>query len=149
MASTIRPQLGDYMSIECFRFLRAGAEDTAGRALIVAAGRQRGLSLADVLAGINAEDEAGITQALNKALGIEGTRLCIVEAITKTEIGYQVRISESACSSGLHTTDPNCAFTMGVFIGAMEAVVKHRFNARETECVAIGNNHCVYDLEML
>lgn len=148
MTQTVRPQLGDFMSTECFKYLRQGAEDTAGRALIIAAGRQRGLSLADMLKGI-ADDDTAITAALCQALGKDGTRLCIVDEVKKTESGYTVRISESACSSGVHSDVPNCAFTLGVFIGALETVAKRRLNARELECVAMGNAHCVYELEVI
>jgi predicted hydrocarbon binding protein len=72
-----------------------------------------------------------------------------VEEVKKTEVGYQARISESACSSGLHTTEPNCAFTMGVFAGALEVIVKRRLNPTEKECVAVGSTYCIYDLEIL
>lgn len=148
MSAAIRKELGPYMSAECFRYLRLGAEDTAGRALIVSAGKLRGLSLEDMLKSVP-RDDASITAAMNKVLGKEGTRLCIVDAISKTANGYQVRVSESACSSGLQTASPNCAFTLGVFIGAMEVISKQRFIAHETECVATGHDQCVYELEVI
>jgi predicted hydrocarbon binding protein len=148
MAQTIRKELGDYMSTECFRYLRMGAEDTAGRALIVAAGRQRGLSLADVLQSLG-NDTAQVAAKLNLVLGKEGTRLCIVREVKPTEYGYEVRIEESACSMGMKTEEPNCAFTMGVFIGALEIVSKRRLTAKETNCVAIGDEQCVYVLEYI
>ena len=149
MSVVNRPELGPYMSAECFRYLRIYTEETAGRGLIVMAGKQRGLSLADHLGGIKPEDTAAITATLNKVLGKDGTHLCIVDEIKKTETGYQVRISESACSTGLKTEEPNCAFTMGVFVGALEYISKERLTANETECVAIGNSHCVYNLERI
>lgn len=148
MTNSIRKELGDFMSIECFRYLRMGAEDTAGRALIVAAGRQRGHSLKDNLQNIS-EDVATLTQELNRILGKEGTHLCLVDSISKTSNGYRVEISESACSTGLVTDSPNCAFTLGVFIGALEVAVKKRLIGHESECVACGAAHCIYNLEFL
>lgn len=51
--SELRPQLGDFSSIVCFRFLVVGVEDTLGkRAAMVAlkaAGRKRGHHLVDSL----------------------------------------------------------------------------------------------------
>jgi predicted hydrocarbon binding protein len=135
------------MSAECFRYLRMYAEETAGRGLIVQAGKQRGLSLDDHLKGINPDDTAAITTTLNKVLGKEGTRLCIVEEVSKTAAGYNIKISESACSTGMKTEEPNCAFTMGVFVGAMEVISKKRFTVHESECVAVGDSHCLYVLE--
>lgn len=147
MAEVKRPELGGYMSAECFRYLRTYAEETAGRGLIVMAGKQRGLSLEDYLKNLGPDDTAAITSTLNSILGKEGTRLCLVDDVKNIGNGYQVTISESACSSGMKTSEPNCAFTMGVFVGAMEIVGKHRLTATETECVAMGHDHCVYKLE--
>jgi predicted hydrocarbon binding protein len=147
MPEVVRAVLGQYMSAECFRYLRQYAEETAGRGLIVQAGKQRGYSLADNLKGLNPDDTASITATLNKLLGIDGTRLCLVEEVSKTENGYRVRISESACSTGLKTSEPNCAYTMGVFVGAIEVITKQRFSPTETECVACGADHCIYELE--
>ncbi len=149
MAEVTRPQLGAFMSAECFRYLRHWAEETAGRGLIVQAGKQRGLSLADMLKGNSVDDLPAATRVLDKVLGKEGTRLCIVDAVTKTANGFQVRVSESACSTGMKTDAPNCAFTLGVFIGAMELICKQRLTAHETDCVATGHSQCVYELEVL
>lgn len=148
MAEVVRKELGPYMSAECFRFLRLGAEDTAGRALIVNAGKQRGHSLEDILAGVG-NDEATLTTTLNRVLGKEGTRLCIVDEVKKVDNGYRVTIRESACSAGMQTSEPNCAFTLGVFIGALEVVTKKRLLGHEIECIATGHDHCLYELEAL
>lgn len=149
MTEIARPELGPYMSAECFRFLRQYAEETAGRGLIVQAGKERGHSLADYLKGLGPQDEDGIRDVLEKVLGKEGTRLCKVESIKLTQKGYRVTISESACSTGLKRDTPNCAYTMGVFVGALEIVSKTRFSPTETECVACGGSNCVYELEVI
>ena len=149
MAEVVREQLGSYMSAECFRYLRQWAEETAGRGLIVQAGKQRGLSLADHLKGLSNDSLPQVAETLNRVLGKEGTRLCIVDSVTATPGGYRVQISESACSTGMKTSEPNCAFTLGVFIGALEYVGGKRLNASESECVACGGQHCIYDLEVI
>lgn len=149
MAGVARTELGPYMSAECFRYLRTYAEETAGRGLIVMAGKNRGLSLADYLKGVSGSDTSSMVTVLNKVLGKDGTRLCIVDDITATDTGYQVTVSESACSTGMKTSEPNCAFTMGVFIGAMEVVSQQRMMAVETECVATGHDHCIYKLDRI
>ncbi len=149
MSEVMRSELGSYMSIQCFRFLRFGAEETAGRGLIVAAGKERGHSLNDLLKGVKADDDAAITAALSKILGIDGTRLCLVQSVKNTPQGYEVKITESACSFGIKADEPNCAYTLGVFIGAMEVISGRRLTGQETECAATGGEFCTYILEFL
>jgi hypothetical protein len=69
MSDLLRNKLGSYMSVECFRYLRFGAEDTAGRALLIASGKQRGHSLKDILQGVKPDDEAQLKQKLDEVLG--------------------------------------------------------------------------------
>jgi len=126
-----------------------GAEDIAGRALIVAAGKSRGHSLADVLKGLKPDEDAVITAKLSGVLGADGTRLCLVNQIKQTELGYEVHITESACASGVVADAPICAFTLGVFIGAMEVVTGKRIYGQEVSCVGFGNDECFYNLEIL
>lgn len=149
MSEVIRPTLGAYMSVECFRYLRLGAEDTAGRAIVVSAGKGRGHSLEDYLKGINPDDVTQIQATLGKLLGVDGTRLCVVEKVDKTDHGYVVTISESACATGMTADEPICAYTLGVFIGAMEVITGKRIYGQETECVASKGNNCVYQLDIL
>jgi len=144
-----RPILGGFMSAECFRYLRMDAEETAGRALIVTAGKQRGRSLADFLKGIKPDDTAKIAETLGKILGVEGTRLCLVKEVIKTDDGYTFKIDESACSYGLKADVPTCAYTLGVFAGAVEIITGKRAHGVEHECQAIGSKFCVYQVELL
>lgn len=150
MAEAIRPTLGPHMSLVCFHFLRQGAEDTAGRALIVAAGRQRGESVVDGL-GMRGglEDAEAIHGHLARILGAEGTRLCLVNAIAgKANGGYEVHISEGACTAGVtDASEPYCAFTLGVFVGAIAAFTGRRMLGKETTCSAMGASECVYQID--
>lgn len=149
MPVVLRPTLGPYMSVECFRFLRFGAEETAGRALIVSAGKQRGHSLEAELKGIDPSDEASLTTALAKIFGLDGTRLCIVNQVKKTDTGYEIHVAESACAWGLQSDEPVCAYTLGVAIGVIETITGKRFSGFEKVCSATGNPECVYVLEAL
>ena len=149
MTEVLRPVLGGFMSAECFRYLRQYGEETAGRGFIVHAGKARGQSLEDALKGLSANDTDKVVTVLNKVLGAEGTHLCVVDAFEPTKNGYQFTISESACSTGVKSDEPNCAFTMGVFLGVTEVITKQRYNIHETACVATGQAHCVYELEAM
>lgn len=149
MKETLRPTLGDFMNVVCFQYLRQVAEETAGRALIITAGRQRGHDLAEELGlmGVS-QDAAVLQQKLDHALGAEGTRLCLVQNITaKANGGYEVRITESACIAGVTSSEPLCAFTMGVFIGAISTMTGQRMLGTETQCAATGADACIYQID--
>lgn len=144
-----RPTLGGYMSLICFQYLRVGTEDVADRAPIVASGRKRGYDLVESLGllGSTTNDEE-IRTKLDEALGVNGTRLCLVKGVQSRDGGgYEVRISEGACTAGQVSSQPHCAFTMGVFIGAIHALTGTRVNGVETECCASGSPECVYHID--
>jgi predicted hydrocarbon binding protein len=149
MAGSERPTLGDFMSTECFRYLRIFGEEAAGRSFIVYAGKQRGISLQDALKGLSADNAPEIVEKLNLLVGEKGTRLCVVDQFEATDGGYRFTISESACSFGMRTDEPNCAYTMGVFLGITETITGRRFTVNESECEATGHAHCIYNLQQL
>jgi hypothetical protein len=137
------------MSLVCFQYLRVGTEEVADRAPIVASGRQRGYDLIEGLGllGTTTDSEA-IRAKLDEALGLNGTRLCLVHAVQlKPNGGYEVRISEGACTAGQVSSRPHCAFTMGVFIGAIQALTNTRVKGVETECCACGAPQCIYQID--
>lgn len=149
MATNERPTLGNFMSLTCFQYLRVGTEEVADRAPIVAAGRKRGYDVIESLHMLGAsEDPALIHSKLEEALGAKGTRLCIVKSIVQKSKGsYEVRITEGACSAGQVSNTPICAFTLGVFIGALHAFTGIPMRGFETACVASGAKECVYNIE--
>jgi V4R domain-containing protein len=144
-----RPTLGAFMSLVCFQYLRVGTEEVAERAPVVASGRQRGYDLIEGLGLLgDTKDNETIRAKLDEALGVKGTRLCLVNSIqSKPNGGYEVRISEGACTAGQVSSQPHCAFTMGVFIGAIHALTGARMNGVETECCACGAAECVYQID--
>lgn len=151
MTTATRPTLGSMMSLTCFQYLRIGAEDVADRAPVVAAGRKRGAELVEQL-GLRGSttDGAKMTALLDAALGVDGTRLCLVKSISETtDGGYEVRLTEGACTAGQSSDTPLCAFTLGVFVGAIQALSGRTLRARETTCCACGAPECVYQLDPL
>jgi predicted hydrocarbon binding protein len=149
MTATLRPELGDFMSLICFQYLRQVAEETAGRALIITAGRQRGKDLAEQLGLLGTtQDAAMLREKLDQALGGDGTRLCLVQRVTpKADGGYEIRVAEGACAAGVTSSEPFCAFTMGVFIGAISAMTGRRMLGKESQCCATGASTCVYQID--
>jgi predicted hydrocarbon binding protein len=151
MSTNDRPTLGGFMSLTCFQYLRVGTEDVADRAPIVASGRKRGYDLAGSVGAVGStQDPAEIQHILAEALGAAGTKLCLVNNIALLADGrYEVRITEGACTAGQHTSEPICAFTLGVFIGALSGFTGIPMKGRELECSACGANECVYLIEAI
>ncbi len=90
------------------------------------------------------QDAALIYTTLTTALGADGTRLCLIKSITaKDDNGYEVRLSEGACTAGQTATGPICAFTLGVFIGAISAITGTRMYGTEIACCATGSPMCI------
>ncbi len=149
MQPPLRPSLGSYMSLVCFQYLRLGTEDVAGRAPIVASGRQRGQDVIEQIGMLGQASDPSIIKArLSEVLGEQGTRLCVIKSIVaNTDGSYEVQISEAACSAGQTASEPICTFTLGVFIGAISALTGKRMIGRETACCACGADTCVYQIE--
>jgi V4R domain len=144
-----RQELGPFMHMVCFQYLRTYTEEVTGRAPIVAAGRKRGY---DVIEGLrllgSTTDPELIRTQLNKSLGMEGTKLCLIQSIsTKPNGGFEVRLTDGACTGGVTSDEPVCAFTLGVFVGAMHGITGVRMTGRETECQASGAPMCVYQID--
>ncbi len=148
MSTNKRQALGPFMDVVCFQYLRINTEDVAGRAPIIAAGRKRGYDVVTAL-GLDGQmsDATLIREKLNSVLGADGTRLCIVEQVTPlSDGGYEVRIIESACTANQEAGEPLCAFTLGVFVGAIHALTGVRMAGKELECQACGAAQCVYQI---
>jgi predicted hydrocarbon binding protein len=139
------------MSLVCFQYLRVGTEEVADRAPIVASGRQRGYDLVEGLGLLGKVTDASVMHKhLSTALGEQGTRLCLVNSITaKSDGGYEVRLSEGACTAGQTSSVPVCAFTLGVFIGAIHAMTGNRVRGTESQCCACGADECVYQIDIV
>jgi hypothetical protein len=118
-----RPTLGPFMSVICFRYLNDDAEELAGRALIVDAGRHRGRDVIEELGLMGSHESAeALQKQLDDTLGVNGTRLCIIKSVTeKDDGGFEVHADE--CASP--------AYTMGVLIGAISAITGQTMLGKE------------------
>lgn len=143
-----RLTLGPMVSATCLQQLRIHTEDLAGRGPVLGAGRLRGLGIvADLgLEGSRLDDEK-LHHLFLETFGIDGTRLCIVTQVRSDGSGgYVVQLVEGACTAGQQTTEPMCAYTLGVFIGTLQGIVGITMQGIETECQAMGHPACVYEI---
>ena len=154
--NTLRNHLGDFSSIVCFRAVVTGIEDALGpRAAmiaLVAAGRARGKQLAKELGLSNATDNLNeIAELMNSALGIQGTRLCIIDRIEPAEEGrIRVYCRETVCSAGeAPGSERTLSYTMGAIQGVLEEVTGKRLRGKQVASVLRGSDHDVVELAPL
>ncbi|MCB9743142.1 MAG: hydrocarbon-binding protein [Alphaproteobacteria bacterium] len=148
----LRPELGDFSSIVCFRAVVVGMEDALGEkaaaVALKAAGRTRGKDLVNEL-GLNG---AGTTksldevqQALDNALGLNGTRLCFISKIEADGEDILVYTRETICSSDEPQGSPRlCTYTLGAVHGAIEAVMDARYRGKQVGSVLRGQDHDIF-----
>jgi predicted hydrocarbon binding protein len=153
MSELLRKELGDFNSIVCFKAVITGMEDALGeKATAIAlttAGRARGKKLAEQLGLVGLGAMASLEETakkLQQALGVEGTRLCIIDRIVAEDDVIKVYTSETLCSAGEPENSPRkCTFTMGAVCGAIEQVLGKRFQGKHTESVLRGGTHDVFE----
>lgn len=152
MATQLRPTLGDFNSIVCFKALVVGMEKTLGpqaaMVALLAAGRARGDEVASSLGlkGAGLRDGDAIQKALNAAIGKDGTRLCIVEQVSFNGDNVRVALSETVCSAGEpQGSTRTLSFTMGAVQGAIEAVSGLKLKGRQTASVLRGGTQDVIE----
>ncbi|MFK7931222.1 MAG: hypothetical protein AB8H79_23770 [Myxococcota bacterium] len=146
--NTHRPTLGDNSSIVCFKACVRGLEEALGtRAALVslrAAGRKRGRSLVASLnldGTVTSPEQAAAP--LRTALGADGTRLCIVEDITKEgEDVYVVKLSETICSClEEQGSKAELSYTFGAVQGAIESLIGEKVRGKQVESVLRGGQY--------
>ncbi|MEL6185497.1 MAG: hydrocarbon-binding protein [Myxococcota bacterium] len=148
----LRPTLGDFNSIVCFRAAVAGIEETLGAhaALIAlsAAGRIRGRELVASLHLSTGVDLQAAARAMQAALGAEGTRLCVLESIEECGDKIRVTVSETVCMAGeAPGSERRCSFTLGAVHGALEALTGRLLKGRHTESPVAGDPADVFEFE--
>ncbi|WP_291427078.1 hypothetical protein [Deinococcus sp.] len=145
--TNLRPTLGDYSSVVCFKAVITGVEDTLGpdgaAVVFTRAGRVRGHSLAKELGVSNSNPATEeITKILDGALGKDGTRLTGVASVTKQGDDYIVDCFDTVCSAGeVQGSDRRCTFTLGAVQGAIEEITGQTFMAEQTESVLRGGQY--------
>lgn len=153
----LRHELGDMMSTVCFKAAVTGLEEALGAKAaaisLIAAGRQRGKNLAESLGLTNKSSEVSpeeVTSKLRFALGLEGTRLCLVDRIEQTDSAWKVYTRETVCSAGeLEGSTRQCTYTLGAIQGFLEAFLGKRLRGRHTESVLRGSDFDVLEFEIL
>ncbi len=148
MAVNTRPTLGPFVAAECLQQMRLHVEDLAGRGPVLGAGRMRGAGLIEGLGQTGSKPSDDVAKKLlADALGIDGTRLCVVTEFTSNDAHeYTVKLVEGACSFEQQTDSAMCAYTLGVFIGAIGTLIGHTMTGKETECQATGDDTCTYKI---
>lgn len=143
----LRPELGDFSSVVCFKAVITGVEDTLGpdgaAVVFTRAGKVRGHALANELgvAGSNVPVEQ-MADLLNGAIGEQGTRLTGVKSVTKEGDSYIVDCFDTVCSAGEpQGSDRKCTFTLGAVWGALEAITGEIFIGEQTESVLRGGQY--------
>ncbi|NJM70175.1 MAG: hydrocarbon-binding protein [Scytonema sp. RU_4_4] len=151
----LRPNLGDFNSIVCFKAAIIGMEEALGEKAtaiaLISAGRHRGKVLAKELALTDSSisfDE--LTDKISFALGKNGSRLCIVKKITKEGEFIKVYTSETLCS----TDEPQgskrtCTFTLGTIWGMLEVTFGKRLQGKHIESVLRGSEYDVFEFTEL
>lgn len=153
----LRQELGDFSSIVCVKAIVVGVEEALGEKAaaiaLISAGRQRGKNLAQQLNLVNKGGEfslESVREQANKAIGQEGTRLCVIDKIEQEGDVYKVYTKETLCSAG----EPNgssrqCTFTLGAIQGFLEAFLGKRLRGKQTESVLRGGTHDVLEYSAL
>ncbi|MCB9664132.1 MAG: hydrocarbon-binding protein [Alphaproteobacteria bacterium] len=138
-SDTLRPQLGDFNSIICFKAAVVGVEEALGeraaRVALISAGRKRGVALVESLGltGQGADLQVAAAQ-LGAALGVDGTRLCNVERIVQEGENIRVIVSDTVCMAGEpQGSTRECSFTLGAVHGALEALTGRKLRGKHVE----------------
>ncbi len=139
-----RAELGEMMSLICFKAALVGVEDTLGEdgaaVVFIRAGKVRGTTVAQQagLTGTKAPIET-VAKALDSVLGKTGTQLCRV--VGASIQGEQIIIDtlETICSANEpQGSSRKCTFTLGAIWGALESVMDTRYIGEHTDCVLRG-----------
>ena len=150
-AESLRPTLGDFNSIVCFKAAVVGIEETMGptaaMVALTAAGRKRGKDLVASLGLTGAGADLKVAGAkLSAALGIDGTRLCNVERIDTDGEVIRVIVSDTVCMAGEpQGSDRRCSFTLGAVHGALEALTGRRLSGKHVESAWRGDPEDVFE----
>ncbi|MCV3217231.1 hypothetical protein OGM63_27600 [Plectonema radiosum NIES-515] len=151
----LRPILGDFSSITCFKLAIVGMEDALGEKAtaiaLIAAGRCRGKHLAKELsltaANLSLDD---IASQVGFALGKEGTRLCLINRMEAQGNVIKVYTSETLCSTGeAPGSERKCSYTLGAVWGVLEQTFGKRLQGKHTESVLRGGEYDVFEFTEL
>lgn len=141
---SLRPHLGDYSSIVCFKAVIVGVEDTLGpdgaAVVFIRAGKVRGRDLATELGVAGSNVPVGqLAGLLNAAIGREGTCLAAVTKSYQEGENIVIETQDTVCSAGESMgSDRKCTFTLGAVWGALEAITGQMYLGEHTDSVLRG-----------
>jgi predicted hydrocarbon binding protein len=148
--SMLRQRLGDFCSVVCMKAIITGIEETLGERAtaiaLTAAGRVRGKALIAEL-GISETDLSldDLVSQLDRALGRDGTRLCIIDKIERAGNVIKVYTLETVCSAGEpEGSNRKCTYTLGAVWGALEQILGKHLQGKHTESVLRGGSHDIF-----
>ncbi|GAA5514004.1 hypothetical protein Dcar01_02753 [Deinococcus carri] len=140
----LRPTLGDFNSIVCFKAVIVGVEDTLGTdgaaVVFTRAGKVRGRDLVQSLGltGSNVPVEQ-VAPLLNAAIGRDGTCLAAVTRSYREGENIVIEMQDTVCLAGEALgSDRKCTFTLGAVWGALEAITGEIYLGEHTESVLRG-----------
>lgn len=153
----LRKELGDFSSIVFLKAILSGMEEAIGEKTtaiaMISAGRQQGKKLVQDLDLVNKGIDlplADIREKMNHILGLEGTRLCIIDKIEQEEQAYKVYTKETFCSAGeSNNSSRQCTYTLGAIQGFLEGFLGIRLRGRQTESVLRGGTHDVLEYSII
>ena len=143
---SIRPTLTDFSSVVCFKAVIVGVEDTLGpdgaSVVFIRAGKVRGHDLVESLGLTGSKlPLEKIAEALDSAVGKNGTRLCSVNKAYTDGDDIVVETTETVCSAGEEPgSDRSCTFTLGAVWGALEAINGEMYLGKQTDSVLRGGS---------
>ena len=149
----IRPELGDFSSVVCFKAIVTGIEDALGEKAaaiaLITAGRARGKQLAASL-GLQDQPLSELAIVLNRALGMEGTRLCIIDKIVEADEMIKVYCRETVCSlDEPQGSNRQLTYTLGAIQGVLEQATGKRLRGKQVESILRGSHHDVVAFQTL
>jgi predicted hydrocarbon binding protein len=147
----LRQTLGDFCSVVCMKAIITGIEETLGERAtaiaLISAGRERGRALIAELGIANTDLSLDdLASQLNRALGKDGTRLCIIDKIERTDDAIKVYTLETVCSAGEpEGSNRKCTYTLGAVWGALEQILGKRLQGKHVESVLLGGSHDIFE----
>jgi predicted hydrocarbon binding protein len=153
----LREELGDFGSIVFLKSILTGIEEAIGEKTaaiaLISAGRNQGKNLVEELDLVNKGGTSSleeIKEEINKILGKEGSRLCIIDKIEQEGRVYTVYAKETFCSSGEpKDSSRKCTYTLGIIQGFLEAFLGKRLRGKQIESVLQGGTHDVLEYSMI
>lgn len=153
--SELRPALGDFSSIVCFKALVVGVEQALGeraaKVALISAGRKRGRNLVEELGLTGQGRDLGVARdKMAAALGPDGTRLCNIDAIREEGENIYVTVSDTVCMAGeADGSARTCTFTLGAVQGALEALTGRKLKGSHSESRWRGGSEDVFEFRSL